>query len=120
MSKKGRKTDVRRLDGIPVPRNAKHSIAAGFRNERVRTLLARFGRENVLNTPVAPKASGDACVYTISVLNEVSEERNYRPCNGVPSVVYIIASHPGSNSTGSTLAYNEGCNTWIDLHWTRS
>ena len=61
-------TDIRRLDGVPVPRNAKHSIASSFRYERVRALVARFDRDNVLDTPVATKTSSNACIHTVSML----------------------------------------------------
>jgi len=63
-----RGTYIGRLDGVPVPRNAKHSIAAGFRDERVRALLTRFDWDNVLDTSVATEASGNAYVHTVSVL----------------------------------------------------
>ena len=53
-------TYVRGSDGVSVPWNTEHTVAAGLDDELVRPGLAGLGGNDVFDAPVAPSASGNA------------------------------------------------------------
>lgn len=52
---------VRGLDGIAIPRNTEHTVAARLDDELVCALRARLGRNDVLNAAVATVPASDPC-----------------------------------------------------------
>jgi hypothetical protein len=91
-------TNIRWLNRVSVPRDAEHPIASRLRNEGMCTTLAGIGGDDIFNSPVSTKAASDTYMYFSQCFAGKTGEDNM-PCKGVPSVVYIIASQPGSNST---------------------
>lgn len=97
--KSGEDMNIRWLNAVTIPRDAKHSIAGGFGNEGVCSTFARIGWNDIFHPPVATEITSDAYMGVIKPVSRWNDEKNEVPCKGVPSVVYIIASQPGSNST---------------------
>jgi hypothetical protein len=84
---------------IIIPSDAEHSVASGFGNEGVGSMFAGIGRNDVLDSPVATETTSNTYTGVVKSVSRRKDGKDDIPCKGVPSVVYIIASQPGSNST---------------------
>jgi hypothetical protein len=91
--------NIRWLNAVTIPRDAEHPIASGFGNEGVCSTFARIGRNDVFDSPVATETASNTYVGVVKPVSCCKDGKDDIPCKGVPSVVYIIASQPGSNST---------------------
>ena len=91
--------NIRWLDAVTIPRDAEHSIASGFGDEGVCTMFAHITRNDVFDPPVATEIASNTYRCVIKPVSRWNDRKDDIPCKGVPSVVYIIASQPGSNST---------------------
>jgi hypothetical protein len=55
--KSGEDMNIRWLNAVTIPRDAKHSVASGFGNEGVCSTFARIGRNDVFDSPVATETA---------------------------------------------------------------
>lgn len=62
-------------------------------------MFANIGRNDVFDSPVATESPSNTYMGVVRSVSRWEDGKNEIPCKGVPSVVYIIASQPGSNST---------------------
>jgi len=92
------KTNIRWLNGVSIPRDPEHSVASGFGNEGVCSTFADIGGNDVFDSSVATEPASDAYICVFRLVSRLTNGKDI-PCKGVPSVVYIMASQPGSNST---------------------
>jgi hypothetical protein len=97
--KSGEDTNIRWLNAVTVPRDAEHSVASGFGNEGVCSTFAHIGRNDIFDSPVATETASNTYIGVVKPVSRWKDGKDDIPCKGVPSVVYIIASQPGSNST---------------------
>ena len=118
--KSGEDMNIRWLNAVTIPRDAEHSVTGGFGNERVCSMFARIGRNDVFNSPVATETASNAYIGLVKPMSRWKDGKDEIPCKGVPSVVYIIASQPGSNSTIKVWVLADTVLQREDLHWTRS
>lgn len=95
----GKDMNIRWLNAVTIPRDAEHSVASGFGNEGECSMFASIGRNDVFDSPVATESSSNTYISMVRSVSRWENGKNKIPCKGVPSVVYIIASQPGSNST---------------------
>ena len=75
--------------------NQERTVAAGFDHKLMFSALHGVVRDNVLDAAFSNIPTGDACRVWVSVPTDMGKKV---PCNGVPSVVKIMASQPGSHS----------------------
>jgi hypothetical protein len=120
--KSGEDKNIRWLNAAidTITSDAKHSIASGFGNERVCSMFARIGRNKIFDSPVAIKSASNTYIGVVKPLSRRKDGKGDIPCKGVPSVVYIIASQLGSNSTIKVQVLADMAMQKEDLHWTRS
>ena len=97
--KSGEDMNIRWLNAVTIPRDAEHSIASGFGNKGVCSMFADMERNDVFDSPVATKTASNTYIGVVKPVSRRMNRKDDIPCKGVPSVVYIIASQPGSNST---------------------
>ena len=62
-------------------------------------MFAGIGRNDVFDSPVATEIASNTYMGVVKQVSCWKDGKDDIPCKGVPSVVYIIASQPGSNST---------------------
>jgi len=91
--------NIRWLNAVTIPRDAEHSIASSFGNEGVCSMFAHIGRNDVFDSPVATEIASNTYISVGKAGARWKDGKDDIPCKGVSSVVYIIASQPGSNST---------------------
>jgi hypothetical protein len=53
-------TDIRRLDGISIPWNTEHAVAAGLDDEFMETSLPSLRGDDVFDTTIASETTGYA------------------------------------------------------------
>ena len=62
-------------------------------------MFAHIGRNDVFDSPIATETASNTYTDEIKPVSRWKDGKDEIPCKGVPSVVNIIASQPGSNST---------------------